>query len=184
MPFAPTSSPRRSIASFLRTGALALLLPAALLAPPAFAADEAKVDELMVILQLDKMNAQMLEMMDGVLEKSFLDTSAQHGLTEAQIAARRPQLQRMKNAMRDVLSWEALAPEYRKIYIELLTDAEVDAAIAYYRSPAGASMMAKMPQLMQRGMEVGQRRAAEVMPRVMAEMQQAVEAESAPAATE
>ena len=53
------------------------------------------------------------------------------------------------------------------LYVETLTDAEMRAAIAFYESPEGRSLVQKMPLLMQKSMaagkEWGQRLAGEVL---------------------
>ncbi len=151
---------------------LALLVPAA----PAFAASAAKVDELIVELKIEQNFVQMQQIMADSFEQGFQQSVKQRGLSEAQVARARPQIDAMKKMVAEGMSWAAMADDFRKIYAEELTDAEVDAALAYYRSPEGASMMAKMPVLMQRGAEVGQRRAAELMPKMMQQMQQTVDA--------
>ncbi|MCG8457675.1 MAG: DUF2059 domain-containing protein [Holophagales bacterium] len=42
------------------------------------------------------------------------------------------------------------------IYLEILTDAEMRAAIAFYETPEGRSLIQKMPLLLQKSMAVGQ----------------------------
>ena len=45
----------------------------------------------------------------------------------------------------------------------------VPAAVAYYSSPAGQSMLNKLPALVKAGSELGQKRIAAVMPRLQQE---------------
>ena len=52
----------------------------------------------------------------------------------------------------------ALIPLYSKV----LDDKELDAALGFYNTPEGKSMLKKMPQLMQGGMQIGQQWGAQV----------------------
>lgn len=150
--------------------ALALLLSTA----PSQAASEDRVDALMTEIKVEQSMAQMQQIMTDAIEKSFMDTARREGLTAAQIDALRPRIDALKKVLGDAFAWESLRGDIRQIYIEELTDAEIDAALAFYRSPEGRSMMAKLPVLMQRGAEVGQRRAEELVPKALEEMEQAV----------
>ena len=141
---------------------------------PAHAASGERVDALMTEIKVEQSMAQMQQIMTDAIEKSFMDTARREGLTAAQIDALRPRIDALKKVLGDAFAWESLRGDIRQIYIEELTDAEIDAALAFYRSPEGRSMMGKLPVLMQRGAEVGQRRAEELVPKALEEMQQAV----------
>lgn len=52
-------------------------------------------------------------------------------------------------AMREDFNWDSLEPEYLAIYRESLTQEEVDGMLAFYQTPAGQSMIRKMPVIMQ-----------------------------------
>lgn len=140
----------------LRTLLLAALLGPALmgLAAPAVAAppSDAKLDDLLeasrarqtletLLPQVEASQRQMVEQMltgqqaneeqrkdfDNILRKSF---------------------DRMKQAM----TWDKLAPLYRDAYRQSFEAEDVDAMIAFYRTPAGQKMLDKLPQLMQNTM--------------------------------
>ena len=50
--------------------------------------------------------------------------------------------------VRERMSWQAMAPIIRRVYAQLFTSGEVDAMIAFYASPEGASILRKSPQAM------------------------------------
>lgn len=156
--------------------ALALCLPVASVQ----AADPAKVDELLELMDIKKNVAQMQTMINQVMDEEFEARIASEKLTPAQAARVRATNQVMKDNFAQIFAWEELGPEYRRIYADVLTDAEVEGAIAYYRTPAGAAMLAKTPELMQRSMVVGQNRAREAMPRMQAELDRAMHEAKAP----
>jgi len=163
----------------MRTRFLRLALAASLafsLAPTTvFAADAEKVDRLMELMGMKDTIAQMEQMILQSMEQSFRQSLDGEPMGPEQQRRADAMLEVMKDSFASMFSWEAVGPEYRRIYQEVLTDEEVDGAIAYYQSPAGASMLAKTPELMQRGMALGQRRAEEVMPVMQAQMQRALE---------
>lgn len=161
-------------ARFLR---IALAVSLALLLTPASAmaaADADKVDRLLTLMKLEANVAQMEQMIVQSMEQSFRQGLAGESLTPEQERRAEAMLNVMKQSFARMFSWEVMGPEYRRIYQEVLTNEEIEGAIAYYESPAGASMLAKNPELMRRGMEMGQRRAQELVPQMQAEMAAAI----------
>ena len=65
------------------------------------------------------------------------------------------------------LSWSKLEPEYTDLYMQTYTEQELDDIIAFYRSPSGASMIAKQPELLSKSMAIGQQSAQRMMPQLM-----------------
>ena len=49
--------------------------------------------------------------------------------------------------------WEAMKDLYVDIYVEVFSEDELKELIAFYQSPLGQKMIAKMPELMQKSME-------------------------------
>jgi hypothetical protein len=66
------------------------------------------------------------------------------------------------------LSWTSLEPEYVKIYAATFTTEEIDAITAFYRTPAGQSMLAKTPLITQASVKVAQARMVDLMPKMKA----------------
>lgn len=63
------------------------------------------------------------------------------------------------------LSWEALEPVVRKVYMQVFSKREVQAMTAFYASPEGASILKKSPQAMGLTMQ-------EIQPAMQAAMQE------------
>ncbi|WP_305046582.1 DUF2059 domain-containing protein [Geoalkalibacter sp.] len=77
------------------------------------------------------------------------------------------------------MSWESMKDEYVEVYTQVFTPEELQALLEFSRSEAGRSINAKMPQLMEKSMQVGQRRAQKALPRMQEILEDFFEEESA-----
>jgi uncharacterized protein len=59
-----------------------------------------------------------------------------------------------------------MRPGYVKAYSETFSEEEIDGILAFYESPAGRAMQAKMPILMPKIMALAQAQAGELMPEI------------------
>jgi hypothetical protein len=66
----------------------------------------------------------------------------------------------------DRMSWEKAKPAYVRMYAETFSESDIDGILAFYKSPAGQAMLEKMPQLMQKSMELSQQLVGDLMPRI------------------
>ena len=69
------------------------------------------------------------------------------------------------------LSYEALKEEYADLYVEAFTEAEIRELIAFYETPLGQKTLNLLPDLMQRGTEIGARRLRANMDELMEQIQ-------------
>lgn len=157
----------------MRRHRLAALALSTLLALPglSLAADKAKVAEYLEVMQVEKNYAQMEGVMSQMMDQGFEQGVQQYQLEGEALERARAAHEVTKKGMLEAMAWSSIAPEISAIFEEQLTNAEIDAAVAYYKSPEGASLLAKQPALMQATMQIGQRRAQEIMPRMQAELQ-------------
>lgn len=139
---------------------LCLLLPCVMLADPA--SKRAKVDELLVAMKSDAMMAQMLDQ-----ARSTIRGQAAKADVPAQM---RPVVDEYTQKMIDVVSqhlnWSRLKPQIVAIYSEAFTEEELNAILTFYQSPAGRSLVDKMPQLVNRSVEVSQRELETAQPEI------------------
>lgn len=140
----------------------------------AHAASAEKVEELLEVMDVKSNLVQMQAMMLGIFDESFRAQAQKRGLTAAQTERLSASNESLKRSFVDIFSWEKLGPRYSALYQEILTDAEVDGALAYYRSPEGASMRAKTPLLMERSMRMGQELMMESMPKLQADLEKSM----------
>ncbi|MGJ7903244.1 DUF2059 domain-containing protein [Lysobacter sp. 1R34A] len=138
----------------LSRGLSVVLLSTALCAAPAFAArpSDAQIDRLMQSMNYERMKGEMLKQMRESAEM-MAEAEAGDRLDDKQREALQRSLARQMNVVEQMLDWKAVAPIYRKVYGETFDAAEVQAIIDFYGSPAGRSIMEKMPQAMGRTMQ-------------------------------
>jgi hypothetical protein len=90
-----------------------------------------------------------------------------------------PQLAPVANVLRDFyreqMDWSVLEPEYTRLYLEVFTEPEVRQMIAFYETPLGQMLLAKMPLLMQKTGELTTRRMQAAMPQLMQRLQTAMQ---------
>ena len=82
------------------------------------------------------------------------------------------------------MSWDKLKGQYIKLYSDIFTQEEIDAQLAFYDSPAGRSIIEKIPVLTQKSMALGQQTMAPMMQRLqqlVAESLEEAKKSSAPA---
>jgi hypothetical protein len=143
-----------------------LLLPCQL----TFAADQpvsaASVDQLMEITQAHKMmddySAQIEVAMRNGMKQAFGNekpSAEQQQLMDTMAT-------RMVAIFKEELSWESMKPSLIELYRKTFSQGEVDGMLAFYRSKAGQAMIARMPQVQQYSMQLGQERAAHMLPRL------------------
>jgi uncharacterized protein len=53
------------------------------------------------------------------------------------------------------LTWKAMLPEVAKLYKETFTESEIRELIAFYQTPVGQKVLARMPELTQKGFSIG-----------------------------
>ena len=88
-----------------------------------------------------------------------------------------PYQTQMKAFLSKYMSWASLKDDMAKIYMTEFTEAELNDLNKFYQSPLGKKTVQKMPTLMAKGAEMGQKRMQEHLP----ELQAAIAAASSPA---
>jgi len=134
-----------------------------------YAADSAptaaSVQELLTIMQSRQLVDSTLAQTDTYLRTS-IEQLAGHEPTADQQAILDDLRTQSIAVMREAMQWSALEPRFIEIYQASFTQAEVDGMLAFYRSPAGQAVIAKMPGAMQRTMVVMQELMNGMMPRL------------------
>ena len=167
---------------------LVLALAASFASAPAFAEDAAptavpsaeRASDADIDRLLQAMDAK--SMMDKVMQQ--MSTSQQAMVEEAfgkdMSGADRARAHRLFAKTNAILlkhmSWTELEPVLRKVYGQVFDKQEVDAMIAFYSTPEGASILKKTPQVLAITMQ-------EIQPIIratMAEVKAMVDAEAAP----
>ena len=153
-----------------------LVSVAVLLSTTCVLADEktkaALIEEMLSLTKAEKMMSDVLAQQKDVMHEAMAKSLGADG-TRQDAATVRALIQEFEDASFAVLSralrWENLKPQLASVYADLLTEEELAATVAFYRTPAGQSMMAKMPELMKRSMQIGQKQVEAAMPELQRE---------------
>jgi uncharacterized protein len=133
-------------------GAIALFQPA-----PA-RADEAShrkaVESLFALMGMERVLAESIDQM--------LAMQVQQNPALAQF---QPQ---MKAFLSKYMSWASLKDDMAKIYMAEFTEAELKELTKFYETPLGKKTIQKMPGLMAKGAEIGQKRVQDHLPELQA----------------
>src|SRR4030088_1189435 len=126
-----------------------------------------KIEELMKITKVESMTEQMA----GQIRAMMMNQFNAAGLPEESKAGVAEMMNKAVAQIEERMSWEKLKPEYLKLYADVFTEDEISGFLAFYKTPTGQAMLAKMPLLMSKSMEISQRRMAGLMPEIQRQMQ-------------
>lgn len=157
----------------------ALLLCAAALCAPVFAADqpptEASVRELLAVTEAKQLIDNSMSQIDAAIQAGVKQSLQGRELT--------PQQEKILDEMRanllvifgEEFTWAKLEPTFVDVYRRSLSQSEVDGMIAFYRTDAGRAVIAKMPLIMQNSMQMVQAQLGGMMPRIQQAQRETVE---------
>lgn len=146
-----------------------LLLLSFSLAPIAHADDASKATKIQELFNLTHVDHLMTQMADGMLAQM-------NGMMKQQAAGsdlnpRQQQIMsdfstKVSGMVKAQLAWEKLKPQVTELYASTYTESEIDAILVFYRSPAGQTMLAKLPELNARSLQIGQTQATSMIPQL------------------
>lgn len=152
----------------LHTAVVALLLVAAV--PAAAHADDvtrrAKAEQMLALTHTDALLKQQL---DNVQER--VQTLAKEQLSAAHQTPEQQKLtvdylRKVSALSMDAVGWDKVRPVLVQSYAETFTDAELDAIIVFYKSPAGESIVANTPELSQKTVSMVQASIKDLQPKL------------------
>ena len=139
---------------------------------PAARADEAshraKVEEM---LRLTKTESGLHEQLTNLQTRVGELSKQQFNLpspTADQTASIKEYETKVQQITTDEVGWEQVRPVIVKLYSDSFTDADLDGIIAFYKSPAGEALVAKMPQVAGKTTSTIQDRIKELQPKLAA----------------
>ena len=139
--------------------------PLAVWAAPA---SEASIRELLEITHTRKLMDGQVGQVDGILKQSLHRQFAGESMNDKQQAIMDDMLGKVAAVFKDEMKWESLEPMFIDIYRKSFTQEELDGMLAFYKSPAGQAVIAKMPLVMQESTKLMQQRMGALMPKVIA----------------
>lgn len=134
--------------------------------------------DMMNAMQVDKMVTQIALQMDSGM-KAGLEQGLQQALAGKEPSpGQRTKIDEMRTKLstmiKEELSFEKTKDIYLQVYKDTFSQEEVNSIIAFYASPAGRSMVQKLPDAMQKGGNLMQQRLAPTMQRMQGMMQDVV----------
>lgn len=168
---------------------LLLLLLLCSTAAAAAPASEATIRELLTVTQVAKLLDGIWGQFDGITQNAVKMAMAGEKPSAEQQQVIDRMVRRSTQVVREEMSWQKLEPIYIRLYQESFTEDEMQAMLAFYRTPTGQALIEKMPALTKRTMVEVQAMTVGMMPRLQevlrdfaAEMKAAQPAAKAPAA--
>ncbi len=112
------------------------------------------IEELLVVMRAQKLSESMMAQMKNAMARTAVGPEAAARMNEAW------------GFISEEMKWDNMKPEYAKIYAEVFTPEEIKAVTGFYKSPAGQAFLDKQPALIQKTMEMTQKKIANLMPRM------------------
>jgi hypothetical protein len=142
---------------------LPLLIAFALLQPSALRADEAShkkaAESVLALMGMETLLSQSIDQMLAMQVQ--------------QNPAIAPYQAQMKTFLSKYMSWDSMKDDMAKIYMGEFTEPELNELYKFYQTPVGKKTVQRMPALMAKGAELGQKRMQEHLPELQAAIQAA-----------
>jgi hypothetical protein len=141
----------------------------------------AKVHEMLDLLHMDRMMAQI---MDLAMQQATSMTNQMVGnnLTPDQKAKVEAFQKQVLDTVEAQVGWKAMEPQYIDLYVQTFSEEDLDGIIAFYKSPAGVSMISKTPELTQKSMAMVQQKMTTLQPQLQQMIQDFARSAAKPAA--
>jgi hypothetical protein len=131
------------------------------------AADRPTDDSVRQLLQIQKAQ-NVLEQVSKQMDATFTAMINQQLQNKALSAEDQQRVEagrtRLKAFTSKLLNWETMEPMYLKIYEDSFSQSEIDSMIAFYSSPAGQAVVAKLPLVAQNTLSAMQQQIKSLMP--------------------
>ena len=154
----------------MKRSALFLALAFCLTLPLAARADEAsrraKAEEMVTLLHMDTLMKQMMDAMEKQVSTSVRQMAPGNNLTPQQQAKLDEYNKKVFALIESQMGWKAIEPDILDLYAKTFTDEELDGILAFYKSPAGISMVEKLPGLTTQAMQLTQSRMVALQPQL------------------
>lgn len=149
----------------MKTLAIGLVFALGLLAGPARAAPPSpeSVERLMEVMQVQSQLETTYAQVLPAMQSSMRQTLATQLKSDDAARLFDAVLPRVNALLLEQLSWARLKPDFARIYAETYSQDEIDGLIAFYGGPLGAALISKMPQLLNRSIQLMQVRMAPML---------------------
>lgn len=135
------------------------------------------VDSIETLLKMTKVESlldTMYGQMEQMMRQGMTQAVAGKNLSAEQQRVLETAPRQFAAVMKSELSWASLKPIYLDIYRATFTQDEVNGMIAFYRTPAGAATINKMPVVLQKANAAMQGRLPSLVQKMQAAMDKAL----------
>jgi uncharacterized protein len=130
------------------------------------ASKAAKIQEFFKVAQLDRLSAQSLRLATDRAKSGMIQQMIGVKLNADQQQTMNEFSDKITKVLTNALGWDALEPEYAKLYAGAYTEQQIDDLLAFYKSPTGQVMVEKTPVLMEQANAIVQQHMQAVMPQM------------------
>lgn len=148
---------------------LSLLLLLATFTPLAHADDASKAAKLQQFFEVTKVNQLPEQMGNQVLNQ--MNNQMKQQAASADLNAKQQKLvtdyaAKVNSVVKTQLTWDKVKDKFTTLYGNAYSEPEIDAILAFYKSPAGQTMLAKIPELNRQGLQIGQTQFESLVPQL------------------
>ena len=122
-------------------------------APNNAPASDASIREMLELTNSRQLVDNMKGQMTAMMNTSMRDATRGQAMTPERQAIMDRMAAKISAVTTDMLNWDNLLPIYMRTYRASFTQAEIDGAIKFYKSPAGKAYVNKLPLAMQNVMQ-------------------------------
>lgn len=127
---------------------------------------EESLRHLLEVMQAKQLANAAAQQVDDMFSSMLNQALAGKNVTPEQQKVIEANRAKMRDLMKDLLSWESMERLYLKVYADTFTQSEIDDMTAFYSSPAGHAVIVKLPLAMKNTMSEMQERMKELVPKI------------------
>jgi uncharacterized protein len=124
----------------------------------------AKVHEFFRLAKLDQLSTQAMDQVMTQMNSGMMQQMAGAKLTGDDQKKLDEFSGKVKQLVNNAMGWQALEPQYAKLYADAYTEQQLDDLIAFYKSPTGQVMVEKTPILMKESSAIAQQKMVTLIP--------------------
>ena len=109
------------------------------------------------------------KMMDSVkiqTKKILFQQLREQDIPEAKKPIFNKYMSKMIELITNTVNWDKIKPQMTDLYVSNFSENEINDMLAFYRSPTGKKFVEKMPVIMQKSMEIGQKQSRTMIPKL------------------
>lgn len=155
----------------MRTLIAAVVIALTVFSTNAYADDASKraiAEELLQVMKAERILKDIYEQSRNLSEQ--LSPPGNAARAQSEIVSKFKK--RLFDIVDETMSWKALKPDFISVYAETYTEDELQAMLAFYKSPIGQSVIDKMPKATQQSMVIVQKRIPEMQKKLKALMEE------------